>query len=222
MTPGHGSYATDVDDRGTIVGNVSLPGGTSRAFVLPRGASGIELLPVPAGHDGHSVAAAAINERGTIVGVLQVAGDVDVDSLGLVWQGRNHRVSVLPGTGRAVYVGDVNDRGTIVGATLVGDPDGAHLRALRWTDAARPPEEIGTPGTDSIARGVNERGVVVGIQFRAGIAFQWDPRTGRTTELPDLGDGASDAWEVNDRGVAVGNSAVSITGANTATVFGRP
>jgi hypothetical protein len=69
---------------------------------------------------------------------------------------------------------------------------------------------------------VNERGLIVGVQYAAGVAFQWDPRTGRTTRLPGLGDGYSDSWAVNDRAVAVGTSAVSIGGDNTATIFGRP
>ena len=218
LAPGSSLYseATDIDDHGTIVGNLVPLGGPSRAFVLERGASEVEVLPVPAGHEGHSTYAVALNERGTIVGTLHTAGG-DVSSLGLVWQGRNHRVSVLPGTGESAFIGDINDRGVIVAATFVGGPEGGDYHALRWTDPARPPEDIGVPGTDSIARDVNDRGLVVGVQYQTGAAFQWDPRTGRTTLLPGLGYGYSDAWAVNDRGVAVGTSAF-----DTATVFGRP
>jgi hypothetical protein len=76
------------------------------------------------------------------------------------------------------------------------------------------------PGTDSNACRLNERDRVVGDQYGIGAAFQCDPRTGRTTRLPGLGECYADASAVNDRGVTVGSSPV--LGTDHATVFGRP
>ena len=210
------SEATDVDSRGTVVGNAVLPDGSARAFVRRAGSAEVELLPAPPGHEGDSLSAAAINERGTIVGAIQVH-EGEPSSVGVVWRGRDHRPTVLPGTGDTAYVGDVNDRGVIVGATTEG-PD---LWGLRWTSPDRPPQRIGRDGTAPIARAINERGLVVGVEYSSGTPFQWDPRTGRTWLLTDLGGGYADAWAVNDRGVAVGTSTPPASLTSDAVVFGR-
>jgi probable HAF family extracellular repeat protein len=195
------SEATDIDRRGTIVGNMILADFSSHAFILPAGATAPVELPVPAGHEGDSASVNALNDRGTIVGTLQLPTG-EPSSLGLVWQGPSHRVRILPGTADLTTVNDVNERGVIVGSTL----GGGEFRALVWTDPTRAPQDIGLPGTDSIAQAVNDRGLVVGVQFRQAKAFQWDPRTGRTTELIGADADHAEALAVNNHGVAVGYS----------------
>jgi uncharacterized membrane protein len=94
--------------------------------------------------------------------------------------------------------------------------------ALRWTDPARPPQEIGVPGTGSVPYGINERGVVVGTQFNQATAFQWDPRTGRTTTLTGVDPEHGEAYAINGRGVVVGYSFSNDPPISHATVFARP
>jgi uncharacterized membrane protein len=70
-------------------------------------------------------------------------------------------------------------------------------------------------------RAVDERGPVVDVEHISGTPFQWDPRTGRTSLLTDLGGGYADVWAVNDRGVAVGTSTPPDSPTSDAVVFGR-
>jgi probable HAF family extracellular repeat protein len=215
------SEARDIDRHGTIVGAMNLADGSSRAFVLPAGATEPQALPLPPGHEGDSAAALALNDRGTIVGPLQVLDGGSTSSLGLVWRGRHHQVAILPGTAESATVTGINDRGTIIGATLDLDT-GLGYVALRWTDPTRPPREIGVPGTGSVPHGINERGVVVGTQFNQAIPFQWDPRTGRTTTLTGIDPDHGEAYAINDHNLVVGYSISTDSPLTHATLFARP
>jgi uncharacterized membrane protein len=196
------------------VGSLYLDGQPEpRGYVHEPGAEVPVLLPpsptaTPAGD--HPV---AINARGTIAGVFIEDGA----SRPIVWRSGTHAPQILHETAAMADVQDINEHGTIVGTT----DDELGYKAVIWRAGDHRQVEVGEPGTQSFGRDINDRGQVVGVQNTTGRAYRWDPRTGRTTILPDLGDGYAEATALNDRGVTVGYSSVTDAGPQFAVIFGR-
>jgi probable HAF family extracellular repeat protein len=206
------SWANDINDHGTIVGYTSLPDSSLRGFVIEPGAAP-ELLAHPEGLGGLSDVAIALDERGTVAGYSndQTSGW----PLPVLWQGRRHTPTVVPGRRDNYDVTGINERGTIVGSTVDGE---LGYQAVTWVGRDHREVDVGPPGVNSLGRAVNDEGQVVGIRYNVGDAFRWDPRTRRTTILTGLTDVRDEALAINDRGGVVGYSTLA-DGSRRATLF---
>jgi uncharacterized membrane protein len=196
---GDNSTATDINDRGQVVGHVSDPLG-ERAFVVSLGSAPVFLPPVP-GTDPRHELAAAINERGDIAGAGRHVGTSFLAPV--VWRGRRHAPTLLPASSTYHSVVDINERGTVLGN--VGDADG--YRAVVWTGPDHREVAVTARGANALGEAINDRGQVAGRLLDTNEAFRWDPRTRRTTVLEGLSSGeGGEAYAIDDRGCAVGAS----------------
>jgi probable HAF family extracellular repeat protein len=213
---GDGSQATDINDHGVVVGNVTSPAVSQLGWVWDPRSGEVEMLPHawPGGEDYQQ--AEAINDAGTIVG-NETEPPSGTTMGAVMWTGPDHRPVGLAGSPLDPYAfaRDINERGDIVGATT-GGPSGD--RATVWLAPAYQPLDI-TP-TDSwygSAFGINDRRQVVGLVGETDHrewAFRWDARTGRLVDLGGLGGTTARALAINDRGIAVGYAETGEVNAN--------
>ena len=194
---GDGSSATDINDRGQVVGHASDPLG-DRAFVVSLGSAPVFLPPAP-GTDPHHEIATAINERGDVAGYGRYSGTALLAPV--VWRGRSHAPERLPAPNTYHSVVDINEQGTVLGN--VGDAEG--YRAVVWTGPDHLEVAVAARGSNAIGEAINDRGQVAGRLLDTNEAFRWDPRTRRTTVLEGLSP-AGEAYAIDDRGCAVGAS----------------
>nr|CAJ34368.1 hypothetical protein [Micromonospora sp. ML1] len=237
--PGTPSEATDLNDRGDVVGVTSLPGTqTAHAFIAnPRHKGGrlIEITPSQAG----SSRAQAINRFGVVAGTLGLgigpptpAPDGSQPLLQpFVWEARTG-LDVLPlppGAGGAQAV-DINDKGTVLvvgtNATGVGLPVGSYL----WNPASRtyttlPPPTTSVTGPVALAHTLDERGGVagglvtqVGEQSWHHTAVVWQPGTLAVQQLPTGGSADTYATDRNENGLIVGWR-INATGQSTTAIY---
>lgn len=128
---GERSEATDINDRGQVVGFSYIPGGyETHAFVWTQ-QDGMRDLGTLSG--GSMSMAEAINNRGEIVGVSTSA---DGQSLAVLWTAQEgiRDLGTLPG-GSASGATEINDRGQIVGYSYlpVTPPISYGYHAVLWT-----------------------------------------------------------------------------------------
>jgi hypothetical protein len=196
------SWATDINDRGTVVGYSAASGSPIAGFVIEADGD-VEDLSAPSGLEGSDIWPSAVNDRDEIVGVAQTD-----DGLGrlrpVLWSGRNHVATELPGRRELYDVSDINNRGAVVGSTT--DPD---YLAVTWQGRRHRETDVGEPGAPAWGRAINDEGRVAGVQLGTGKVFVWYPRTGRTTVFGGLSDEPY-TWDepsaINSRGDIVGYS----------------
>jgi uncharacterized membrane protein len=206
------SEATDINDRGQIVGMCGAGGdGSSALLRQPDGT--IRLLDNLPG--GTWSKAWAINDGGEVVGSADDPSEIVVDPVS--WQGDT--VEPLGLVGSAL---DINNRAQIVGVTMIG-----YQRAVLWDNREQIvlPPRVGE--NHAQAMGLNGHAVVVGAATtshvldprRATSATMW--QAGRIADLNELIACGSlpqsamlvTAWDINERGqIAVGASDFSATG----------
>jgi uncharacterized membrane protein len=206
------SWASDINDRGVIVGYLTTPQG-HRAFVAAPGAAPT-LLPHPAGIVQTQDIAMAINERGDIAGF---SVDRDTGRLNpVVWRGRAHRPTLLPAPNNYYHsVVGINEEGTVVGTREA--PGG--YQTVIWTGRDHHEVAISEPGV--LGWAINDRGQVAGVRSDISEVVRWDPRTGETTTLVGL---SPYGWAngMNNAGAVVGHSIMPDDFYSHATLFGEP
>jgi probable HAF family extracellular repeat protein len=180
---GPDSVATDINDRGEVVGYSTTSDGSQHAFLWRRGRM-ID-LGTP---DGQAFSYAnAINDDGQVVGG------------GYTWQDGEWTPLEPPAGAGGVEAQDNNDRNQVAGYSLQAGI--AVNRAVVWNDGA--PRDLGFPEDEgSQAMGINDHGQVVGSSFDNG-AFLWEH--GEITYLPSVAALAS-AEDINERGQVAGYS----------------
>ena len=140
---------------------------------------------------GHFSEAHGINNRGQVTGRQTIGLS---EGHGVIWE-----KGTVTDLGE-FSPGDINERGQIVG--MIGS------NAVVWQNGTA--VELGVlPGdATSQASAINNRGQIVGISYTAGFsssrAFIWD--RGKISELPGLEGQNTDAFDINERGQAVGSS----------------
>jgi probable HAF family extracellular repeat protein len=193
------SFAFAINNRGQIVGNADLGGGSvSHAFLYSHGQM-FDLFP----GSGNSFSSASdINNRGQIVGTLG-------SQAFLYRRGQVTQIG-LGGANSAAF--GINDKGDVVG---YASPPGADLDLHAFlyrhgqTIDLTPTLPGGEFGSFSIATDVNDRGAVVGYISPFEIfqqPFLW--REGTLTDLPLVlpGDDIAVPFRINNSGEVVGFS----------------
>ncbi len=195
------SQAYDINDAGTIVGQLKNASAEYRAFIRPAGGPVQELGTL----GGTYSIANAINASGFVVGYSLNAAN------------RGRAMSYDPATSTMTDLGtlggdyseanDVNDAGFIVGGAR---PTGStNLHAFVIDPGTHVMTDLGTLGGDSSrANGINNRGQIVGEAQVVGgdyHAFVYDLATHTMTDL-GLTSTYSSAKSINDRGIIVGQS----------------
>ena len=179
---GDESRATDINDDGVVVGNITTLAVAQLGWVWDPAVGEIEMLPhaYPGGEEFQQ--AEGINNDGTIVGTEDEPGS-GAGSGSVFWVGPDHRPVGLAGLG-ATYSNafDINDRGDIVGV-INGDHS---QRAIVWLAPAYEPLDITPPGAPyGTAFGINDRRQVVGLvsEINSEWTFRWDARNGQFVDL---------------------------------------
>ena len=151
--------------------------------------------------------ASGVNNRGDVVGFSHSG-----DARGRAWLWQNGSTQVIgPATAFSSSAVDVNDHGAIVG-TIDGN---VHV----WKDGTA--RALGFDGAPSA---INKSGTVAGGRWTGPIRFGGQFRgfifaNGVLHELPTLGGDSSNVNDINDRGVAVGESAISFEGDRHAFIY---
>ena len=193
--------ALAINDHGWIAGNSAnhavmwIPK-THRVIVLP-------------GLDDRRGGAVAINDRRQIVGWFKGR---DNRRHAFLWRPKTGEVDRLRPPCRgcgSVVASDINNNSQIVGS--YSDQRG-HVHAFLWRPKTQTMIDLGGQvGTKlSYASAINNNGKIVGIAIRRtrGIrAVMWTPKKHRMVVLPLLGERLPGAYDVNDHGWIVGESA---------------
>ena len=185
--PGSSCIATDINNRGEIIGKCTPAGELWRRREL------ITLGLLTGYTDNFPL---AINDAGVVVGTL--SDSLGRQSVAYRWTDGTLTALPLPPGASGASAEDVNARGTIVG--YVTFPTG--IEPAIWEGNSVAPLS-GAWGTFSgIAWGINDRGDVVlnghNLATDEGGGFVWSRGTFRLLEGP------GSAHDINERGVAVG------------------
>ena len=198
-TLGGDSVATDINDRGEVVGFDRVPNnfGIDRAFLYDGGQ-----LRDPGTPDGDASIANGINNRGQVVGEFSPSEDFSPEHAFLYSHGQF--VDLIPASPDSSANG-INNQGQIVGAFSVSGTTDAFL----YTGGQL--RDLGTlGGVGSSADGINDRGQVVGESSIAGnsVYHAFIYSAGQMQDLgafgPNSASNSSVASGINQHGQVIG------------------
>jgi probable HAF family extracellular repeat protein len=197
---GDNSYATAINDRGDIVGFSANAAANMELRAVRWHHGRVTVLEAPSHHS----IANDINNEGIIVGDATVGQSIEPGAV----RWRHNRIqgvtAGLPSTATAV-----SERGDITGVVFGGLTHGFLWQSGRLVEIDAPPGSTFIQPYD-----INDRGQIVGSTD--SFAFLW--QHGRTIALPRL-EGASEANDINDRGLIVGYSTVQPDGTKAHAVL---
>ncbi|MDH2427065.1 hypothetical protein [Sphaerisporangium sp. TRM90804] len=212
---GSGSAATDINNKGVVVGHrVKQQGAPHRAVLWNRNGKIRELGTLGGSTDrpfSTASLANAVNDRNQVVGTaLPSTGE---ETHAFLWQnGVMTDLGTLGGAAVRSEAFDINEKTQIVGISMDAE---RRFRAFLWENGVM--RQLGTlpGGNGSTARGINEAGQVVGYSrttdtYYGQHAVLWDgdQMTDLNTVVTNLpGDVALETAEaINDQGVIVGKT----------------
>lgn len=184
------SRGSAISNRGVVAGFSRPGGGPVRRATIWEDGIARDLGTLGDDDSNSSVAWAGVSNTGMVVGITETS---EPDAFDQPWSCR--------------------------GFFPVGTPSGRRCVGFVWDEGVMT-ELPGLGGSNSYATGVNNRGQIVGWaetdvldptcrdgQVRQFRAVLWEPRKGRTDELPPLpGDSASAATAINESGRVAGIS----------------
>ena len=187
-------HATDVNENGQVVGWVAR---TSDNYILPfvwSAATGMTILPTPAGEDNSG--AMAINDNGVIVGYSGAAAVMWVNGTMTVIHTVANQFSTAS---------DVNSAGEIIGYYQPTWTDGPY-NAFIWRPGAGVQMLSTLNGTLGLVSGINDNGQIVGTGPLPGdttsYAFVIENGVARRLSSPALG--GTTAAAISETGNVVG------------------
>lgn len=141
-----------------------------------------------------------------------------------VFAGKSFELLRLDGSsGKSVLPMAMNSQGQVVGRARLDATNGAAEHAFLFQDGRS--TDLGSPNLDSEAFAINSQSVIVGDaggqiistyadeEMEGGVAYQWS--NGSSKSLGTLGGKESHAYGINDSGIVVGTSDVSMASSET-------
>lgn len=198
------SYASAINDSGTIAGYSTLASTATHAFRYSGGV--MTDLGTLGGSDSH---ADGINNQGFVVGTALVNGIVSLPTYAFVYSGiAMSSLGSLGGDNSEAY--SINNSGTSVGFSLLADDVTFH--AFSYSNGVM--TDLGTlGGPASKAFGINSAGTIVGrADFGSGSTQHhgFSYSNGVMTDLGGISGGvSSNAYSINDSGAIVGDAKTS-------------
>ncbi len=199
---GLNNYLVAVNDTGQIAGSSQAhPWWGSRAVRWDRDGTMHVMMPLT-GDEHDNCWAAGMNNRGDIVGQSEVSNGM---ARAFYWSADGISIDLGTFGGPYSQARDVNDHGVVVGWA---DSSGEGSRAFVWREGQMSALESSRGiAAGSRATAINNEGVIVGgvagDVWGETHAVIWDV-DGSPREIEDLGDIASIANDINDRGAVVG------------------
>lgn len=194
------SHATDLNDRGQVVGWLETSNDVSRAFHWDSGR-----LKILSKVGGVESVASSINNHGEIVGARRRDGARH----SFLWRhgeclslGEIDRFPRLGLPGRFVAGGVINDRSRVAARLTI--PDGNQRTAL-WSDGTAAFFGLMDDGRICHGLAINNQDQIAGQVFDANQQsrpFVW--RNGEFIDLGSLGGTRASATEINDQGTVIG------------------
>ena len=211
--------ATSLNDRAQVIGQYYVdprPAGPANAYLLDK--RSVTYLD-----DAHFAYASDINNRGQIVGWSQLPGQSE---LPVLWEGGQViQLPSLPPADRG-YAFKINNRGEILGRVSQQDWSGTSVTVI-WKPPYTAATPVPLPAVDSgiplFAQDMNEGGdILLNTDADSG----WLLQRGTLTKLVPLpGEYETEAFDMNDWGLAVGTSETPGSEFRTAVVWlngGKP
>jgi probable HAF family extracellular repeat protein len=184
--------ASDINDRGDIVGTCARPAGYNMAVLWRHGL--LTELGVLAG--ANESTASGINDAGVVIG--SVRATFEDRSTAFRWADGTMSALPLPPATASTHAFDIDAAGTIVG--MATGPAGTSPQPAVWRGAEVAPLAGTWGAVIGEARGINNRGDVVGVIYGGTGGYVWSNGIFQQLESPH----GSLPQAINDRGVAVG------------------
>jgi len=200
---GQSSFATNINDKGVIVGYMGTTSGSLRAYLLGQGQMyDLGLLSSIEYDEAFSVAT-DINNNGQVVGYSH---NSENSLHAFIWDHETGMVDLGNlGHGRS-YAYAISDLGTVVGWSQVDSKAG--YRAFSWTREYGMKELPGKTGQPTVAYSINSLGTVCGSSAVGGLGNLLQATLWTDQGLVDVGSlphmAFSSAQSLNDVGQLVG------------------
>jgi probable HAF family extracellular repeat protein len=200
---GHASFATNINDKGVIVGYMTTATESLRAFLLGQGQMYDLGLLSPVEYDEAFSVATDINNEGHIVGY---SNNSDNALRAYHWDHQNGMTDLgTLGSGRS-YAYSINDAGMTVGWSQVDGKSG--YRAFAWREETGMLELPGKPDLPTVAYGINASGAICGAAAVGALSNVLQAALWQDGKVFDLGTlynlSFSSGQAINDVGHVVG------------------
>jgi probable HAF family extracellular repeat protein len=198
------SFATGINDSGTVTGYTTLASTATHAFRYSGGV--MTDLGTLGGSDSH---ADGLNNQGFVVGTALVNGIMTLPTYAFIYSGvAMSSLGSLGGDNSEAYA--INNSGVAVGFSLLADDVTFH--AFSYSNGTM--TDLGTlGGPASKAYGINSAGTIVGrADFGSGSTQHhgFSYSNGVMTDLGGISGGvSSNAYSINDSGAIVGDAKTS-------------
>jgi probable HAF family extracellular repeat protein len=208
------SYAYDINDRNTVVGESETASGDFHAFRWTPAGGLQDLAPLPG--DDESVAVAVASDD--VVLGYSTAPDLTIRPVSWTPDGVVNELAIAGPDGAQLYPADRNGQGTVVGEAIIFGGDDPQTHAWVWSGGTGflDLSNVLEPSFQNSATGINERGDVTataGLGTTRG--YRWNA-TGGVTELGVPGNApdatAVAAAAVNAQGAVVGSTTLEDLG----------